>query len=109
MLRADDDKYVPGMKKLAKAIHENGAKASLQLVHAGRYACAQFTGVPPVAPSSIPSRYTKEIPRELATEEVEEIIEKFGDAARRAKDAGFDAIELMGCTGDIYSVSSSLR
>ncbi|VUT25510.1 MAG: FAD-dependent oxidoreductase [Candidatus Methanolliviera sp. GoM_oil] len=103
MLRADDDKYVLSMSKLAKAIHENGAKASLQLVHAGRYARSQFTGVQPVAPSPIPSRYTKETPRELATEEVEEIIEKIGDAARRAKDAGFDAVELMGCTGYLFS------
>ena len=99
----DDDKYIPGLGRLAQTVHVEGARVSLQLAHAGRYALSSVIGAQPVAPSPIASRYTKETPKELSTEEVEEIIEKFGNAARRAKEAGFDAVELLGCTGYLIS------
>ncbi|MDF2957591.1 MAG: Dihydrolipoamide dehydrogenase [Candidatus Alkanophagales archaeon MCA70_species_1] len=99
----DDDKFIPGLSKLAEAIKKEGAVASLQLAHGGRYSRSYITGTQPVAPSPIPSRYTKETPRELTTEEVEAIIDKFADAALRAKRAGFDAVELMGSTGYLIS------
>jgi 2,4-dienoyl-CoA reductase-like NADH-dependent reductase (Old Yellow Enzyme family)/thioredoxin reductase len=102
-----DDKYIPGLKRLAEAVQAEGAKISLQLMHAGRYAFSFVIGTQPVAPSPIASRYTKETPRELTTEEVEAIIEKFGDAARRALEAGFNAVELMGCSGYLISQFTS--
>ncbi|RJQ28662.1 MAG: FAD-dependent oxidoreductase [Peptococcaceae bacterium] len=98
----DDDRYIPKLSELAGAIKAHGARASLQLVHGGRYSRAKKLKQP-VAPSPIPSAYTKITPRELTTEEVEMLIEKFGDAARRAQEAGFDAVELMGCTGYLIS------
>ena len=102
-LAVNDDKYIPGLKTLSDAIHEADAKVVLQLNHAGRYARSKNLGDTPVAPSAIASRYTGETPRELPTEEVEEIIEAFGEGARRAKDAGFDGVELMGSTGYLIS------
>lgn len=102
-LRVDTDSYVPGLARLAKAIQDGGAKACLQLVHAGRYSRAKLTGAQSVAPSAIASKYTGEMPRELTTAEVEQIIEEFGDAARRARDAGFDAVELMAASGYLLS------
>ncbi len=102
-LRIDDDKFIDGLSRLAKAIKNNGAYAAIQLNHAGRYALSRVIGTQPVAPSPIPSRYTGETPRELTGEEIEDIIEKFGDAARRAMEAGFDAVELMGATGYLLS------
>lgn len=98
----DENKYIPKMSELAAAIKNNGAKASLQLAHSGRYARSKNVK-DMVAPSPIPSAYTKVTPRELTTIEVEMLIEKFGDAARRAKEAGFDAVEVMGCTGYLIS------
>jgi len=103
----DDDKYIPKLRRLVEAVHAEGARISLQLAHAGRYASSSIIGAQPVAPSPIASRYTKELPRELNIEEVEEIIEKFGNAARRAKEAGFDAVELLGCTGYLISQFTS--
>ena len=103
MLYVDDDKYIPELKRLTDTIHAGGAKASLDLAHGGRYSRSKSTGVTPVAPSPIASRYTGETPRELTTEETEAIIEKFSEAARRAQEAGFDAVELMGCTGYLIS------
>ena len=98
-----DDKYIPGLNILSDAIHEAGAKVVLQLNHAGRYAREKNLGAQPVAPSAIASNYTGETPRELSTEEVEEIVEAFGEGARRARDAGFDGVELMGSTGYLIS------
>ncbi len=102
-LGIDDDKYIPGLKKLTDSIHNAGAKVVLQLNHAGRYARAKNLGEQAVAPSPIASRYTGEKPRELSTPEVGEIVEAFAEGARRARDAGFDGVELMGSTGYLIS------
>ena len=102
-LRLDGERYITGLGKLARAVKAAGANVSLQLGHGGRYSRSQFTGGQPVAPSPIPSRYTKEMPRELTTGEVEAIIEKFAQAAKIAQEAGFDGVELMGSTGYLIS------
>lgn len=95
--------FIIGLRELSQAINSAGAKAVLKLNHTGRYARSTNLGETPVAPSAIYSRYTGETPRELSTVEVEEIIEAFGNGARRARDAGFDGVELMGSTGYLIS------
>jgi len=96
----DDDKFIPGLKEFVDIIKAEGACVMLQLNHVGgQFGMAVKKGMRPVAPSSIPyptaSGY--EIPRELTTEEVGDIIGKFADAALRAKEAGFDAVEHHTC------------
>ena len=97
----DDDKYIPPLKKLTNAVKGNGVKVALQLSHAGRRAgrvsregfLSLTRGRIPVAPSSIPHPAPGfVVPLELTQEQIEEIVRKFGDAARRAVEAGFDAI-----------------
>lgn len=100
---ADCDEWLPALKKIAQAIKEGGSVPALQLNHAGRYSKKAISGVDPVAPSALASRYTKELPHELTTAEVEGIIEAFGNAARRAQQAGFEAIEFLGATGYLIS------
>jgi len=99
----DDDKYIPQLRKLTNAVKPYGAKICLQLSHAGRRAgrvskegYLDITkGLIPVAPSSIPHPVMGQVvPKELSQEEIEEIVEKFGLASRRAIEAGFDAIGL---------------
>jgi 2,4-dienoyl-CoA reductase (NADPH2) len=102
-LGADCDEWLPALSQIADVIHRNGAKAAVQLNHAGRYSWASVTGVHPVAPSPIYTQYTKLVPRALATEEVEQVIINFADAALRCKRAGFDAVELLGSTGYLIS------
>lgn len=102
-LYIDDDKFIPGLSKLAEAIRKEGVHASQQLFHAGRYAPSKVNGVQCVAPSPIASFYTGETPRELSTVEVEAIIEKFAEAAVRAQKAGFSAVELVGNSGYLIS------
>lgn len=95
-----DDKFIPGWKKVTDEAHKYGAKIALQIHHAGRQTTHdKIYGNQPVAPSPIPCPVEREMPRELTTEEVYELIEEFGDAAVRAKEAGFDAVEVHGAHG----------
>ncbi|HHY39803.1 MAG TPA: FAD-dependent oxidoreductase [Syntrophaceticus sp.] len=95
-----DDKFIPGYKKLVDTVHRYGAKIAVQIHHAGRQtSSAILGGEKPVAPSPVPCFVTQETPRELTTEEVYQLIEKFGDAAARAREAGFDAVEIHGAHG----------
>ncbi|PNR89698.1 NADH:flavin oxidoreductase [Petrotoga sp. HWH.PT.55.6.1] len=94
-----DDKFIPAWKKVTEEVHKYGAKIAIQLHHAGRQTTHDKIGGQPVAPSPIPCPVEREMPRELTTEEVYDLIEKFGDAARRARDAGFDAVEVHGAHG----------
>ncbi len=95
-----DDRFIPGLKRLAFAIHKHEIPAILQLHHAGRQTTREITGgLQPVAPSPIPCKHMKEKPRELTIEEIEQIEERFVKAAVRAKTAGFDGIELHGAHG----------
>ncbi len=104
MIATDDDKYNPGLKKLADAIHKNGSVPFIELSHGGRYCHSGLTGMQPVAPSPIPGyRGRGEMPRELTTNEVEELVERFGDSARRSAEAGFKGVLLMGSTGYLIS------
>ncbi|KUO71544.1 MAG: hypothetical protein APF81_11255 [Desulfosporosinus sp. BRH_c37] len=88
-----DDKFLPGLRQLADAIHQEGAKAAIQIFHAGRKAPVGIIGQQPVGPSPIPC--TKgEVPKELSLAEIRRLIDNFGDAALRAKRAGFDIVNL---------------
>jgi len=103
MLGIYDDKFIPGLKELVDVIHEHGAKASIQLAHAGRQTNSAYIGTQPVAPSPIPDPTRNELPRELTGSEIKSIIKVFIVAARRAKEAGFDAVELHGAHGYLIS------
>jgi len=99
MIGLHDDKFIEGMSKLSAAIKEAGAAAATQLYQAGRYTHSIMTGQQPLAPSPIASRLTRETPREMTSEEIETVIESFGEAARRTKEAGFDAVEVIASAG----------
>jgi 2,4-dienoyl-CoA reductase-like NADH-dependent reductase (Old Yellow Enzyme family)/thioredoxin reductase len=91
MLGIYDDRLVPGLRRLTDAVHREGAKIFIQLSHAGRRTHSDVIGCLPVAPSPI-ARLNGETPRELSMPEVEELIQAFVQAARRAKKAGFDGV-----------------
>jgi 2,4-dienoyl-CoA reductase (NADPH2) len=100
----DDDKYIPMLQKLSAAIKKYGAQSAIQLSHGGRRAgrvslhngyLEVTRGQLPVAPSVLAHPFPGQVvPRELRVEEIEEIVEKFGQAARRAVEAGFDVISI---------------
>lgn len=90
------DEQIEPLKRIVDECHKYGAKVAIQIAHAGRK--AEDAEVP-VAPSAIPFDETCKTPRELTTSEVNEMIEKFRMAVRRAVKAGFDAIEIHGAHG----------
>ncbi len=101
---AHKDEFIPGLKRLARAIQENGARAVVQINHAGRYNFSFFLdGKQAVAPSAVPSRMTRETPRELTIDEIGEVVDSFARAAARVKEAGYDGVEVLSGTGYLIS------
>ena len=105
-----DDSMVPGLSKLARRIHQHGAKAFVQLHHAGGGTTVKKTGgVQPVVCSTVENAYNAREPEVLETETVESIVERFVAAAKRAQKAGFDGIELHGAHGYLIQEFMSPR
>jgi len=102
-----DDRLVPSWQELTKVVHAYGAKVAPQLIHPAFNARSSLSGVQPVAASPIASRVYREIPRELTVEEIAKIVEQFGDAARRAKQAGCDGVQLH-CAHNYHLLGSFL-
>jgi len=98
----DDDRFIPGLSDLARAIQKHGAKTAVQLHHAGGSTSSAVTGLQPVGPSPVPFA-ERETPRELTLGEISEIIQRFARAAERAKKAGFDGIEIHAAHGYLVS------
>ncbi len=94
-----DNTCAQKMKALTSSIHRAGGKICLQLVHAGGQTDTKNAGTTPLAPSAIELEQYPEIPQELSLEEIKEIVTAFGESARRAKEYGFDAIQLHGAHG----------
>lgn len=89
------DEQIPSHKKLTDTVHKYDSKIFAQIYHAGRQTSSQLNGgVQPVAPSAIPCPALQEMPRELNIEEIQQIVNEFGDCARRVKQAGFDGVEI---------------
>lgn len=99
MVGLSSDKFVPGLAELTHAVHERGVPLAAQLYHAGRYSHSAQIGRQPVAPSAVQSALTRETPREMTLRDIQRTIDSFADAAIRAKEAGFDAVEISGSAG----------
>lgn len=100
-LRIDDDRFIPGIHRLATAVQKYGAKLFVQLQHSGRETTSMVLGGGRqiVAPSPVTCAAIGEKPRELTTLEVKETIHKFVMGALRCKRAGADGVELHGAHG----------
>lgn len=96
------DEHIGGLKNLVDDCHKYGAKVSVQLHYAGRETSALIAGIQAVSSASISCSKRLEIPHELTTARVYEIIQKFADAAKRCRDAGADAIELHAAYGYLF-------
>ena len=103
-----DDRFIPGLRRLTDAIHAHGAKASIQLGHAGGHTREDICGEPPIAPSAVP-HYVFElhgetiIPVAMTPERIAQTVGAFVDAAARAKAANFDFVELHVAHGYLLS------
>jgi 2,4-dienoyl-CoA reductase-like NADH-dependent reductase (Old Yellow Enzyme family)/thioredoxin reductase len=101
-LLISSDAFIPGLSKLAEAIHKNGGKAVIELnIHRGRVDKEE-----PVSASAIPDPVTGIPCKALSTAEIEKLVNEFGESAGRAKEAGFDGIMIHG--GNSYLVPQFL-
>lgn len=93
---ADSDDKLDSLAAAAQAIHDGGAMAVLQIHHGGRMAPSRLCGKVLSASDVKAGRPTAETPSPMTEGEIHEVIQAFGDAARRAKQAGFDGVEIHG-------------
>ncbi len=114
MIGLYNDKYVPGLKRMVDAIHKHGAKAYAQM---GVGYAWKFPGekLQYVSPSGITSTgrggspfrlggpYEQDMPIEMSKGQIQQMVEDYGDGARRAKEAGFDIVEIIPAVGYILA------
>ena len=97
-----NDDMIPGLQKMAGAIHENGSKTVCQLAHAGFFADAKLSGQTPIAPSLVEG-FAEGARREITKKDIADIIEAFAAAAKRAYTAGFDGVQIHAAHGYLLS------
>lgn len=104
MISVRDDKFIPALSQLAKAVQAHGAKIAAQLYHAGRYSHSLLMGGrQAVSSSPVRSKFTGETPRELSIPEIKQVQRNYALAALRLKRAGFDAVEVIASAGYLIS------
>ena len=99
-LAVDDDRFIPGLKRLADAVHAHGAALCVQLYHPGRQGIAAVNGVETMAaPSVTECQCVHQPTHAMAIEEIREMVHRFAMGAYRLKQAGVDAVEFHGAHG----------
>jgi 2,4-dienoyl-CoA reductase (NADPH2) len=99
----NEDAEAENLALIPTAVHAEGGLVLLQLFHAGRYAYEQSFGLQPVAPSAVYSKYSRCEPRALSEEEILATVADFANGAARARELGFDGVEIMGSEGYLLS------
>jgi 2,4-dienoyl-CoA reductase-like NADH-dependent reductase (Old Yellow Enzyme family) len=95
-----NDELIEGLRRLTDAVHAHGTRMGCQIAHAGRQSTHHYLhGSSPEAPSPIPEGVLGELPDEMSIERIREVQDEYGQAARRAREAGFDLVELHGAHG----------
>jgi 2,4-dienoyl-CoA reductase (NADPH2) len=104
VISVSDDKFIPGLRDLAKSIHSYGTKTAMQLWHPGRYEFTFITGRQSVSSSDVtPPILSRQKPIPLTIPEIEKLEDNFAQGAKRVKEAGFDAVEFICSAGYLFS------
>ena len=101
-LGIDRDECVPGLKEMTGAVHDVGGKIALQISHAGIESDPELTGCAPQGPSTMQNN-RRELAQEMTDDMIHQVCEYFRHAAVRAREAGFDAVQLHGAHGWLLS------
>ena len=97
-----EDDTLPELSQMAEAVHRCGGKICIQLAHAGAQAAVKLSGLDAIGPSVVHEN-GKAICLEMSKEDIEHVVGAFGEAAARAKRAGFDAVEIHAAHGYLLS------
>ncbi|MGL4732380.1 MAG: NADH:flavin oxidoreductase [Fusobacteriaceae bacterium] len=103
MLGIYDDKFIPGYKPIIELAQANNCKIILQIVYGGSQTLYNLENRTILGPSSVENLYSKVTPKMATEEELSEIVTAFGDAALRAKKAGFHGVQIHGAHGYFLS------
>ena len=98
-----DDSYIAPWRDIIPAVHERGSKIAMQIGHLGRQDIPALRNAPALAPSPVPIPGVSPEPREMTVPEIKDVVEKFGQASRRVKEAGFDAVQFHGAHGNLIN------
>src|SRR5512135_1587822 len=93
------DDFAVEMRALTRAVHDEGGKICMQLVHSGGQTTTKTAGRRPLGPSSVKVEQFPEEPEAMTKDDIDEIVAAFGEGARRAKAYGFDAVQLHAAHG----------
>jgi len=96
------DELIPGLKEMTDAVHEAGGKIIMQLAHAGHFAAQKLTGQLPLVVSNYEG-LAKTPRKEVTVDDMKELVVAFAEAARRAKTAGFDGVQIHSAHGYFLS------
>ena len=97
--RIYDDRFIEGLAKMAAVLKSEGSVPAIQIHHGGRQTSIKVIKRKPLAPSAIPCPTIRGDVDPLTTEGIHQLVQKFGDAAQRAQQAGFELIEIHGAHG----------
>jgi 2,4-dienoyl-CoA reductase-like NADH-dependent reductase (Old Yellow Enzyme family) len=96
------DELIQGLKGMTRVVHDQGGKIICQMTHAGFFANPKLTGRPILAPSDVEG-FAKSPRQQMTEAEIGAIIEAFGEAARRAREAGFDGVQIHAAHSYLFS------
>ena len=96
-----DDSTIPGWQEFTQGVHDRGGKVAVQLYHAGRYMPKADVpcGKDALSPSATFASYTRETAPEMTRQQIFDLLEDYAAGARRAVEAGFDAVEISASSG----------
>jgi len=98
-----EDGAIPHLRRITEMVHQYPTKIFMQLSHLGRQGTAWVSGRPLWAPSPVPEPVFREMPHEMEVEDIDELVEAFGQATRRVLEAGFDGVEMYMAQGYLLS------
>jgi 2,4-dienoyl-CoA reductase-like NADH-dependent reductase (Old Yellow Enzyme family) len=97
-----NDTFIPGLREMTAAVHDNGGKIVLQLAHAGNFAAEKLTGQIPLVVSDFEG-LAKSPRQEIMGLDIQRLVIAFAEAAGRAKSAGFDGVQIHSAHGYLMS------
>ncbi|EOQ1603695.1 NADPH-dependent 2,4-dienoyl-CoA reductase, partial [Escherichia coli] len=101
----NDASQIPHHRTITEAVHQEGGKIALQILHTGRYSYQPHL----VAPSALQAPINRFVPHELTHEEILQLIDDFARCAQLAREAGYDGVEVMGSEGYLINEFLTLR
>lgn len=96
---ACSDGQIRPLAGLADVVHGAGGRIMAQLFHAGAQTSLRTIGEEPLGPSAVESPFYSGVPRQMTVGDIEEVVEAFGQSARRIREAGFDGVQLHAAHG----------